>query len=137
MSLDPVLLDARIRHLQMLQSAIDRMAENSARLKTLCISVSAALVAFSASAKEPNVLLFSVPLIFVFGGLDAQYLRLERAFRSRFDSVRSSDLIERVDFPISPSFSAGNHLASVLLSWSVWLFYLPIALILLGVSHLI
>ena len=96
-----------IKHLEMVQGVINRIAHNSFLLKGWAITLTAAsfwLLAreeFSAGGK------FGImAVIFVFWGLDSYYLRQERIFRALYNHVRVQT---NTDFsmtcPLSPNFS--------------------------------
>ncbi len=80
--------EERIRHLELIQSAISRMANNSFLLKGWSITLVAAL--FALAAKDSRVS-FAVLALFPslsFWGLDAYYLRQERLYRALYDAIR-------------------------------------------------
>lgn len=118
--------EMHMKHLEMLQSVITRMGGNSASLKNYCMTISAAIIGLAAAISRPEILYYTTPLILIFGILDGHYLRLERAFRDQYNSVRCSGTAERPDFTISPSWTAGHGIFSGLFSWSVWLFYMSL-----------
>lgn len=119
-------VEMHMRHLEMLQDVISRMAGNSASLKNYCMTIAAAIIGLSSAIQKPEILYYTIPLILIFGVLDGHYLRLERAFRDQYNSVRKTDLNKIPDFLISPSWTAGHGRMSGFWSWSVWLFYLTL-----------
>lgn len=129
--------DMRVAHLGMLQNVVSRMAGNSASVKTYCISIVSALIGLSAAITKPEIMYFTVPIIIILGLLDAQYLRLERAFRAQYNSVRKEQLDKEPDFLITPSFVAGSDLWEVFWSWSVWLFYVPLIITAVVIGQII
>lgn len=129
--------DMRMKHLEMLQNVISRMASNSASMKNYTMSISAAIIALSAAIKKPEILYYSIPLIAIFCILDAQYLRLERAFRDQYNSIRKEGFDKEPDFSISPSWKVVNELWPIVRSWSVWLFYVPIIVVFIIIGNLI
>ena len=73
------------KHLEILQSVITRMAENSRYCKVWCVTLVAASLVLVARTGEPrNALIALVPTV-LFYVLDAYYLALERRFRSSYD----------------------------------------------------
>lgn len=128
--------DMHLKHLEMLQGVITRMAGNSASLKNYCMTIAAAIIGLAAAIQKPEILYYTAPLVVIFGVLDGHYLRLERAFRDKFNSVRSAGLAEKPDFLISPSWTAGHGIMSGFWSWSVWLFYLPIVAVFLIIARI-
>lgn len=129
--------DMRITHLGLLQNVVSRMANNSASVKTYCISIVSALIGLSAAITKPEIMYFTVPIIIILGILDAQYLRLERAFRAQYNSLRNEPLEKEPDFLITPSFIAGSGLWKVFWSWSVWLVYVPLVITVVVIGQII
>ena len=120
--------DAIQSHLNISQSVINRMANNSASCKGWCIAiVSAILVVVADKSKQEYSLIALMPVI-LFMILDAYYLVLEKRFRISYNEfieklhsceISSSDL-----FVIIPSGSQVRIFSKALLSFSVWPFYL-------------
>ena len=78
-------------HLEMIQGVIERHARNSFLLKGWSFTLVAAVFLLAARGQEP-ALAMAVGLLpaLAFWGLDAYYLRHERAFRALFNHVRTS-----------------------------------------------
>ena len=92
-------VESKIKHLELIQAVITRLSEHSFRLKTFgLIQVVGAMVALVSG--KVNALVFLVPVgaSLVIWGLDAWFLREERAYRALFDHVRKLDEGD-VDFP--------------------------------------
>ena len=89
------------KHLDLLQSAISRMAGNSFALKGW--SVALATVIFGLSTKEsvPGLALVALVPILAFWGLDAYYLALERGFRALYTAAILPNT--PTDFAMKPS----------------------------------
>ncbi len=82
--------EAQLRHLDLIQAVIARMAQNSFLLKGWSVTVVAALLGLG--IKEGSwalALVGYIPLV-TFWGLDAYYLRQERLFRGLYDTVRAA-----------------------------------------------
>lgn len=124
---------AKIAHLEMVQSVITRMASNSFALKAIAITLTAGVIAFTGAVTDPSpkiLLAALVPIVFLWG-LDAQYLRLERLFRRLYDAIRRGQVEEQFSMRIAPYAAVEQHVLRIAVSWSVALFYAPIALVLL------
>ncbi len=80
---------SKIKHLEMLQSAISRMASNSFQVKAWCVTLVSALLALSAKDAHYMVIVAYLPVL-MFWWLDAYFLRQERLFRELFDQVRTN-----------------------------------------------
>lgn len=78
----------RIKHLEFIQSAISRMAANSALLKGWSVTVATALFALAAKDANPQLAGLAIAPALAFWMLDAFYLRLECLFRELYDEVR-------------------------------------------------
>lgn len=128
-------MDKKLKHLEMIQGVISRMASNSFILKGGTVTLVAAIFTFGSNmADKPYYLAAFLPVI-VFWGMDAYYLMQERLFRSLYDKVRNLDE-NNVDFSMNTAefaFRSGsNHKNSYfncLLSKTVLWFYFPLALI--------
>ena len=126
-------MDNKLKHLEMIQGVINRMAQCSFMLKGWSVTLVAALLALSVATKQ-KIALMSVsflPLI-VFWILDGYYLCQERLFRSLYDSIRTKDEKE-IDFSMDTrGFKGGrNTWMSTTTSTTIRTFYgsLVIALI--------
>lgn len=117
--------DDRIQHLQMLQSAIARMAGAAAAIKNLSLIIVAGALAFVASSKEPTLALFAAVITVAFWLLDARYLQQEKWFRDMFDKERALDPSEHASFAMTPSQEIRDKTSIFygLKSWSTWGLY--------------
>lgn len=75
------------KHLEFIQAAIGRMANNSFLLKGWTVTLSAALFALAAKDANPSFAAIALLPTFAFWALDAYYLRLERQYRCLYDEV--------------------------------------------------
>lgn len=129
----------RIAHLAMLQGVITRMGANSFTLKALAATFGSAAVAVMAAAETPSpyyAVAAVVPMI-IFWLMDAQYLRLERAYRKLYDHVRKGERIEAYSLEATPFMKDTSSVIRLALSWSVSWFYVAIFLSLGAVASLI
>lgn len=129
----------RIAHLTMLQGVITRMGANSFTLKALAATFGSAAVAVMATVETPSpyyAVAAVVPMI-IFWLMDAQYLRLERAYRKLYDHVRKGEEIEAYSLEATPFMKDTSSVLRLALSWSVSWFYVAIFLSLGAVASLI
>lgn len=129
----------RIAHLTMLQGVITRMGANSFTLKALAATFGSAAVAVMATVETPSpyyVVAAIVPMI-VFWLMDAQYLRLERAYRKLYDHVRKGEEVEAYSLEATPFMKDISSVYRLAVSWSVSWFYVAIFLSLGAVAVLI
>lgn len=96
--------ESRIRHLEMIQRVVDRLAGNCFALKGWSVTVVSAL--FVLAAKDTNEGYAALALFpaLCFWGLNAYYLRQERLFRALHKQVAKS-LAEQDEEATIPLFS--------------------------------
>lgn len=83
--------DDQIKYLEFLQNIITRMGNNSFLVKGWAITIVSALLGFFANNKISfkelsNIIILLVPIV-GFLVLDSYYLRLERIFRKKYETV--------------------------------------------------
>lgn len=95
-------MEEKIRHLEMVQGIINRMAGNSFFLKGWMVTLVTAF--FSLSDKDENTIYFLLVYIpiFIFWMLDAYYLRQERLYRNLYDLIRNIHP-SKIDFSMDAS----------------------------------
>ena len=129
-------MDKKLKHLEMVQSVINRMANNSFMLKGWAVTLVAGI--FALAGKDTDKLYFLVAYVpvIVFWGLDAYYLLQERLYRSLYDKVRQTEK-DNIDFSLKATTEefGGNKNCyySCLLSTTELWFYLPLALVCTGI----
>jgi len=85
------LADLHMKHLELIQAIVARMANYSATIKNYCLTLTTAVAGYAIAAKVPSIVSLGFLPIVVFALIDSQYLRLERRFRGLHDHVRSED----------------------------------------------
>lgn len=129
-------MDNKLKHLELVQGVINRMASNSFMLKGWAVTLVAGI--FVLAAKDADKLYFLVAYVpvIIFWGLDAYYLLQERLYRSLYDKVRQTKE-DNIDFSLKATTeefdSNKNCFLSCLLSKTELWFYLPLALICTGI----
>ena len=73
-------MEAKLKHLDYIQAAINRMATNSFLFKGWAITIAAGLSAFGAVDTKSALLIIALISTLMFWGLDGYYLCLERGF---------------------------------------------------------
>src|SRR5262245_58818171 len=73
-------------HLTILQSVIQRMANNSASSKAWCIALVSSILVIIADKGKPQYAWIAVIPTLLFLVLDAYYLALEKGFRNAYNS---------------------------------------------------
>lgn len=128
--------ECKMKHLEMIQGIINRMASNSFMLKGWAVTlVSGIFVLASKDADKMYFLVAYIPII-VFWGLDAYYLKQERLYRSLYDDVRKKKDSE-IDFSMKATYDdykvEKNTWCNCIKSNTELWFYLPLALVCAGI----
>ena len=79
--------DSKIKHLELIQGVISRLAENSFLLKGWNVTLVAALFALAAQGTDITFAFIAPFAALAFWGLDAYYLRQERLYRHLYEAV--------------------------------------------------
>jgi hypothetical protein len=90
-------MDVKLKHLEMIQAVIARMASNSFLLKAWTVTLVSALLALAAKDADRRLLILAYFPSLAFWLLDGYFLRQERLFRKLYDAARAKDL-SSVDF---------------------------------------
>lgn len=129
-------MNKKLKHLELVQGVINRMASNSFMLKGWAVTLVAGI--FALAGKDADKLYFLVAYVpvIVFWGLDAYYLLQERLYRSLYDKVRQTEN-DNIDFSLKATTEefGGNKncYCSCLFSTTELWFYLPLALVCTGI----
>ena len=129
-----------VKHLELIQGVINRMAQVSFILKGWMVTLLVGLFAVVANSADWGLMLFSLAPICVFWGLDAYYLRQERLFRCLYDAVRYNNTE-----PIIPFFSMDTSVIrssvsnwwQTLFSWTLIGLYGSLIVLTLAIALLI
>jgi hypothetical protein len=115
-------VDAKLKHLELVQAAIGRMAQNSSLFKGWAVTIAAGLSAFGAANTKHGLLVIALTSSIVFWGLDGYYLWLERAFIRLYDVVAKTPE-DAIDFSMRPLklVSGSNRFTCWLSSAWEWL----------------
>lgn len=125
------------KHLEVIQTVINRMASNSFLFKGWSITIIAGISAFA--TQDSNGLLMIVPIVatLLFWGVDAYYLMLERAFRSLYDEVRLKKERE-IDFQLKvTNIGFRAWLGTAVTRPVLWLFYFVVLVMLIVLTLLL
>lgn len=129
-------MNKKLKHLELVQGVMDRMASNSFMLKGWAVTLVAGI--FALAGKDTDKLYFLVAYVpvIVFWGLDAYYLLKEKLYRSLYDKVRQTEE-DNIDFSLNATaeeFGGNkNSYCRCLLSTTELWFYLPLALVCTGI----
>lgn len=79
--------ELQVKHLEMVQAAIERMARNQFNLKGWNVALVAGVLALSRPGADERFVIIALLASVVFWGLDAYYLGLERRFRECHEAI--------------------------------------------------
>ena len=82
-------MENKLKHLEFIQGAINRMAGNLFFLRGWTITLITGIFALSASNTNQGYVFIAYFLIFIFWILDGYFLSQERLFRALFDHART------------------------------------------------
>lgn len=109
--------DDRRQYLSFIQGVIDRLANNSAGLKQWLAGILALLIAWAAKGSDECILISGLLVTVAFWAMDAQYLRIERAYRSLYQKAISGKT-ELYDLDWLPYGKGMRKYLHALFSWS-------------------
>ncbi|MGK7898447.1 MAG: hypothetical protein AB4372_33740 [Xenococcus sp. (in: cyanobacteria)] len=82
-------MECKLKHLDLIQGVINRMASNSFSLKNWTVVLVSALFALAAKNSAPVFLTIAFLPVAAFWLLDGYFLRQERLYRKLYDRVRN------------------------------------------------
>jgi hypothetical protein len=132
-------IEPKIRHLEMIQTIINRMAGNLFFLRGWAVTLIAALFALSAKDTNHTYIFIAFFPAFIFWIFDGYFLSQERRFRDLYNKVREipeKDIdfsMNTKDFKKKERNSWFNAFCSPTLSG----FYVPLLLLMLFIIYLI
>ena len=131
-------MESKLKHLELIQGVINRMASNSFRLKEWTVVLVSAILIFAAREDSGEAALIGLLPAAVFWGLDAYFLRRERLYRALYDHVRMLEPHE-IDLGMDTDMFAGKKLRwhRSLISRTLLPYYLAVAIAVVAVSVVI
>ena len=107
-------------HLQLIQATISRLSSQSTTVKGWCVTVTAALLGFGASATSAVVAAIAIYVIVAFAALDAYYLVLERSYRALYQRAVAG---QTPDWALDIDRPTLGRVAAALRSPAIFLLY--------------
>ncbi len=111
----------RIKHLEMIQAVVARLASEAALIKGWALTVSAAFFGLAAQSLSARIAAVGLLPILVFWVLNAYYLRAERQYRKLFDHVRLAE--SAVDFDMDARTQTVDSWSKTMFSATLCTFY--------------
>jgi hypothetical protein len=132
--------EKRLRHLEMIQSVISLMAQNSFSIKTWTVTLVAGLFALAADKASPVFVLVAYIPLGAFWILDGYYLWQERLYRAYFDQTRQSAGVVDYSMDASGVSDRVDSWCAVALSSTLRIFYgvlfVTILVVMLALVHM-
>jgi hypothetical protein len=128
-------MENKRKHLDYIQSVVNRMAANSFLLKGWSVTLVAGLLALSvATGQKIALIAISFAPALVFWILDGYFLWQERLYRNLYDTVRVKGEDE-IDFDMNPHPAAkpGNTWLAAMGSKTLLIFYLALIGVMIAV----
>ena len=121
--------EEKIKHLEIIQGVINRLANNSFLIKSWMITVSLAGFSLFINQKETPLLGIISFIVILFWVLDAYYLRQERLFRKLYSNCAEGDTIKSFDMDVSKYNKEVDSLVHTMFSYPTLLFYISMFLV--------
>lgn len=122
-------------HLGILQDVTARMATNSTSAKAWCITIVSAMLVIVADKDKAEYAFLALIPTFLFVALDAYYLAMEKGFRNAYNEfvkkVHDGTLGVEDLYLVQPKGEASKLQLEALQSFSVWGFYLVLAILIM------
>lgn len=100
-------MDRKLKHLEFIQSVVNRLSTNSFLLKGWSVVLISALFALAAAQDSKGFSIYALAPAAAFWWLDAYFLALERNYRHLYDRVRTLTP-DDVDFEMNLIVQNGN-----------------------------
>ena len=124
-------MEKKLKHLELIQNVINRLANSSFFLKGWTVIFVAAVLGFATKDSKPHYVWLAAIPTFSFWFLDGFYLNQERLFRRLYDTVRETDEDE-IDFSMNTvPFKKSGDWFKAIFSKTLLPFYIPIMLVIL------
>jgi len=130
--------EAKIRHLEMIQAVVTRMANNSFMLKGWSVTLIAGIFVLASKDSNQMYLLVAYVPIILFWFLDSYYLQLERKYRVLYNRIRvceEADQTFDLSAPASSKLDKTYYTQSLFSRTEFW-FYFPTALLVATVARM-
>jgi hypothetical protein len=130
-------MQAKLKHLEMLQGIINRMAQNSFMLKGWSVLIISALFALAAKDSQGSFVYVGYFPAIIFWILDGYFLMQERLFRRQYNKVCTLTE-EQIDFSMSTGeFKKNITLSGAIFSKTLIIFHSMILIVLIVVTLII
>ena len=125
-------MEQKMKHLELIQEVIKRMANNSFLLKGWTVTLVTGILALASKDTDKQYLWIAYIPILMFWFLDAYYLQQERLYRSLYEKVRKIKN-KNIDFSLKATTKEfknnKNNYFAVVFSFTEIAFYLPLIIV--------
>lgn len=121
-------MEKKLKHLEMIQDVISRMAGNLFFLRGWTITLLAALLAIFSQNINTDYVVYLLILIFIFWVLDGYFLSQEKLFRDLYNHVRTLNE-DQIDFSMDTTEFKKlkkNTIIYAMFSPTLLIFYVPL-----------
>jgi len=119
-----------VEYLKMIQSVIERLAQNSFTIKNWSVGLITAILAFSTVTQRASTAILALFPAICFCALVVFYLRQERLFRALYRAA-SIGQARRLSMDTSPYQDDNTGVLSVMASPAIWLIHGAIVVVIL------
>ncbi|WP_238881607.1 hypothetical protein [Clostridium sp. YIM B02551] len=129
-------MENKIKHLELIQGIISRMANNSFLLKGWAITLVAAMFALAAKDSNNKYIILTYFPVLMFWILDSYFLSQETYFRKYYEEVRNKNE-DDIDFSMKSQKIKWNIIewAKACVSLTIGIFYGTIIILLIVVMY--
>lgn len=99
----------KIKHLEMIEAIVERMAKNCFQLKGWAMTLVAAVVALASQSSDKRFIILAFIPIIGFWILDAFYLQTERRYNLLYKNVAAKE-DDEIDFNLDARMATGTSL---------------------------
>lgn len=121
--------EIKMKHLELIQGVINRLANNSFLIKGWTITIFLAGLGFFLNQKQPLALPIITFVILIFWFLDTFYLKRERLYRRLYSDVAENGLVKPFDMDVSKYNTEISSTLLTMLSYPLYLLYLPLIVV--------
>lgn len=116
----------KIKHLEMIQGIVSRLAKNSFLIKGWSVTITSAIFALGAKGDNESYFAIAIIPVVIFWILDGYFLWQERLFRRLYDEVRTMNDAE-IDFSMNiEPFTGGETWVCAIMSTTLLTFHLSL-----------
>lgn len=121
--------EIKIKHLELIQGVINRLANNSFLIKGWALTVSMTGFGFYVNQKQSSILLITLFGALTFWFLDGYFLKQERLFRRLYSDVANGRKLNPFSMDTTSYKKSAASVIEVMFSYPTRIFYLVIFVI--------